>query len=133
MLGFSAVACKLAPRDDFIGWALRLREKNLPLVVDNPRLLILTRITIPNPGTAPAQGWTELYGITPVLIETPRYTGAVYRTSGWVQVVTTQGRGRCDRHGQARKEIRMRLLRRNWKQVFNRSNQPACHGPNETM
>ena len=37
MLGFSTAAWKLAPRDRFIGWTPELREKNLPLVVDNPR------------------------------------------------------------------------------------------------
>ena len=41
MLGFSTAAWKLAPRDSFIGWTPELREKNLPLVVDNPRFLIL--------------------------------------------------------------------------------------------
>ena len=41
MLGFSTAAWKLAPRDHFIGWTPPLREKNLPLVVDNPRFLIL--------------------------------------------------------------------------------------------
>ena len=35
MLGFSTAAWKLAPRDNFIGWTPQLREKNLPLVVDN--------------------------------------------------------------------------------------------------
>ena len=38
MLGFSTAAWKLAPRDTFIGWTRHLREKNLPLVVDNPPL-----------------------------------------------------------------------------------------------
>ena len=41
MLGFSTAAWKLAPRDRFIEWTPQLREKNLPLVVDNPRFLIL--------------------------------------------------------------------------------------------
>ena len=41
MLGFSTAAWKLAPRDNFIGWTPQSREKNLPLVVDNPRFLIL--------------------------------------------------------------------------------------------
>ena len=41
MLGFSTAACTLAPRDRFIGWSRLRREKNLPLVVDNPRFLIL--------------------------------------------------------------------------------------------
>ena len=44
MLGFSTAAWKLAPRDKFIGWTPQLREKNLPLVVDNPRFLILPEI-----------------------------------------------------------------------------------------
>ena len=38
MLGFSTAAWKLAPRDNFIGWSPEMREKNLPLVVDNPAL-----------------------------------------------------------------------------------------------
>ena len=82
-----------------------MRENNLPLVVDNPRFLILPWITIPNLGShilaivrrRLPQDWTERYHTTPVLIETfvetPRYTGAVYRASGWIHVRATQGRG----------------------------------------
>ena len=51
MLGFSTAAWKLAPRDSFIGWTPEMREKNLPLVVDNPRFLILPWIEIPNLGS----------------------------------------------------------------------------------
>ena len=105
MLGFSTAARKLAPRDRFIGWTPQLREKNLPLVVDNPRFLILPWINIPNLGShilaivrrRLPEDWTERYNTTPVLIETfvetPRYTGAVYRASGWIHVGTTQGAG----------------------------------------
>ncbi len=86
MLGFSTAAWKLAPRDDFIGWTPELREKNLPLVVDNPRFLILPWVEIPNLGShilalvrhRLPEDWTVRYNITPVLIETfvetPRYT-----------------------------------------------------------
>ena len=46
-------------------------------------------------------GRYQHYNTTPVLIETfvekPRYTGAVYKASGWIHVGTTQGRGRYDR------------------------------------
>ena len=97
MLGFSTARLTLAPRDRFIGWSRRHREKNLPLVVDNPRFLILPWIRIPNLGShilalvrhqLPAD-WTARYKTTPVLIatlvETPRYTGAVYRVSGWIR------------------------------------------------
>ena len=60
----------------------------------NPRFLILPWVEIQNLGShilaivrrRLPQDWTERYNITPVLIETfvetPRYTGAVYRASG---------------------------------------------------
>ena len=70
--------------------------------------------------------WTARYKTTPVLIETfvetPRYTGAVYRASGWIRVGTTRGRGRYDtnnRHDKPRKDIWLRPLRKNWKRTLN--------------
>ena len=113
----------------------RLREKNLPFVVDNPRFLILPWINIPNLGShilaiirrRLPDDWTERYNTTPVLIETfvetPRYTGAVYRASGWTRVGTTQGRGRYDRDRQSdkpKKDVWLRPLRRDWKRTLNR-------------
>ena len=97
--------------------------------------LILPWITIPNLGShilaivrrRLPQDWTERYHTTPVLIETfvetPRYTGAVYRASGWIHVGATQGRGRYDRHtkrSQPRKDIWLRPLRKDWKRTLNR-------------
>ena len=73
------------------------------------------------------RGRTERYSTTPVLIETfveiPRYTGAVYRASGWTRVGTTQGRGRYDRHtkrAQPKKDIWLRPLRKDWRPTLNR-------------
>ena len=71
----------------FIGWTPRSREKNLPLVVDNPRFLILPWITIPNLGShilalirqrLPLD-WAERYNTTPVLIETFVETPEIHR------------------------------------------------------
>ena len=135
MLGFSTAAWKLAPRDRFIGWTPEMREKNLPRVVDNPRFLILPWVRIPNLGShilaivrrrLPGD-WTERYKTTPVLIETfvetPRYTGAVYRASGWTHVGCTKGRGRYDRDklcNKPRKDIWLRPLRRDWQRELSR-------------
>ena len=135
MLGFSSAARKLAPRDSFIGWTPQVREKNLPLVIDNPRFLILPWITIPNLGShilslvrrQLPEDWTERYNTTPVLIETfvetPRFTGALYKASGWTLVGTTKGRGRYDRHtrrDQPKKDIWLRPLRKDWRRTLNR-------------
>ncbi len=135
MLGFSTAARKLAPRDRFIGWTPQLRQKNLPLVIDNPRFLILPWIRIPNLGShilslvcrQLPRDWTERYNTTPVLIETfvetPRFTGALYKASGWTRVGATQGRGRYDRHtrrDQPIKDIWLRPLGKHWRRVLNR-------------
>ena len=136
MLGFSTAAWKLAPRDSLIGWPPKLREKNLPLVVDNPRFLILPWIKIPNLGShilaprppPPAQGpgpsaTTQWPVLIETFVETPRYTGPVYKASGWIRVGTTQGRGRYDRdklYDKPTKDIWFRPLRKDWKRTLNR-------------
>ena len=112
-----------------------LRQKNLPLVIDNARFLILPWIRIPNLAShilsvvcrqLPRE-WTERYNTSPVLIETfvetPRFTGATYKASGWVHVGTTQGRGRYDRYKQydkPKKAIWLRPLRKDWQRTLNR-------------
>ena len=135
MLGFSTAAWRLAPRDRFVGWTPGMRERNLPLVVDNPRFLILPWVSIPNLGShilslvrrrLPGD-WSERYNVTPVLCETfvevPRHSGGVYRASGWIRVGTTTGRGRDNRNNKAekpRKDIWLRPLRRDWRRTLNR-------------
>ena len=84
-------------------------------------------VEVPSPPSAATRDWTARYNTTPVLIETfvetPRYTGAVYRASGWTRVGTTKGRGRYDiknRYDKPKKDIWLRPLRRNWKVILNR-------------
>ena len=135
MLGFVAAARKVAPRDSFIGWTPQLREKSLPLVVDNPRFLFLSWIAIPKLGShilslvrrQLPEDWAERYSTAPVLIETfvetPRFTGTVYRASGWLRVGSSQGRRRHNRHKQydkPRKDIWLRPFRKDWRRVLNR-------------
>ena len=73
------------------------------------------------------EDWTERHNTPPVLmerfVETPRFTGALYKASGWIHVGTTQGRGRYDRHtkrDQPKKDIWLRPLRKDWKRTLNR-------------
>ena len=44
LLGCAAAAWKTAPRDRFVGWSPPARERNLPLVVNQARFLILPEI-----------------------------------------------------------------------------------------
>ena len=120
---------------DSSGGRRNYARRTSPSWSTTPRFLILPWITIPNLGShilaiirqrLPLD-WTERYNTAPVLVETfvetPRYTGAVYRASGWIHVGTTQGRGRYDRQKQfdkPKKDVWLRPLRKDWKRTLNR-------------
>jgi len=108
LLSFSASAWKTEPRDTFIGWTREQREKNLPLVVNNSRFLILpwihsrhlaSRLLGMAARRLPAD-WEERYAYRPVLLETfveiARFAGTCYRAANWICVGKTKGRGKLD-------------------------------------
>ena len=113
VLGFAAAAWKTAPRDAFIGWSPSQRQRNLALVVNNARFLILPWIRIPNLAShllAQLQrrlphDWQRRYALRPVpretLRETPRFLGTCYQSANWHCVGYTQGRGKLDAHHQS--------------------------------
>ena len=47
--GFAASAWQCAPRDRYIGWSAEQRTRNLHLIVNNARFLILPWIRSKNP------------------------------------------------------------------------------------
>jgi len=128
---FTSAAWRMAPRDQWIGWSELLRQRNLPLVVNQSRFLILPWAQISNLAShilscaarqLPAD-WLAHYGVRPVLLETlvdaARYRGVCYRAANWIEVGMTQGRGRMDRSGHARgirKQIFLYPLHRRWRQ-----------------
>ena len=106
LLGFGASAWKTAPRDTFIGWDKATRRKNLHLVVNNARFLILPWVRSKNLGSRilslaskrVADDWQERFKYRPVLLETfvekPRFRGTCYNAANWVYVGQTKGRGK---------------------------------------
>jgi len=111
LLGFGAAAWQCAPRDQFIGWTHQQRQKNLHLVVNNARFLILPWIRSDNLaskvlGVASrqlSQDWQHRYGFRPLLLETfvekDRFTGTCYRAANWHHVGQTTGRGKLGPFG----------------------------------
>lgn len=109
VLGFSAAAWSLAARDAWIGWNRYERMRNLCLVVNNSRFLILPWVKSRNLASRVLaksarrlrQDWMSLYGIRPVLLETfvecGRFSGTCYRAANWIHIGRTRGRGKLDR------------------------------------
>jgi hypothetical protein len=110
LLSFGASAWKTKPRDDLIGWTAEQRERNLHLIVNNSRFLILPWIRRKNLASRILsviskrlpQDWLSIYGYSPVMLETfvekPRFTGTCYKAANWQYLGDTQGRGKLDRY-----------------------------------
>jgi hypothetical protein len=106
LLGFGAAAWQTAPRDKFIGWSHEQRKKNLHLIVNNARFLILPWVQSKNLASmilskAAKQlpnDWQAQYNYRPVLLETfvekPRFKGTCYKAANWTYLGQTKGRGK---------------------------------------
>jgi hypothetical protein len=136
-LGFGAAAWKVAPRDRFIGWTPAERERNLHLIVNNARFLILPWIRRRNLASRILslvikrlpRDWQARYGYQPVLLETfverDRFRGTCYRAANWIHVGATQGRGKLDRKRLRLlpvKEIFLYPLQKRFRQVLRSGN-----------
>ena len=108
VLGFGASAWKTKPRDADIGWTSEQRRRNLHLIVNTARFLILPWINAKNLASRVlalisrrlADDWFARYAYRPVLLETfvekPRFVGTCYKAANWHYLGDTQGRGKLD-------------------------------------
>ena len=130
-LGFAASAWKVKPRDSTIGWTSAQRRRNLHLIVNNARFLILPWINCKNLASRIlalisrrlTEDWHTRYAYRPVLLETfvekPRFAGTCYKAANWQYLGDTQGRGKLDtlhRNAQPIKSIWIYPLARNFRQ-----------------
>ena len=109
-LVFGVAAWKCQDRDRFIGWSAEQRQRNLALIANNMRFLVLPSVRVPRLGSwilgqvrrRIAEDWQAKYGQGIVLLETfverPRFRGMVYGAANWQKVGVTAGRTRQDRH-----------------------------------
>jgi hypothetical protein len=129
---WSSPAWKMAARDEWIGWNAEQRTRQLQLLVNNSRFLVLpwvhvkglaSKILALSARQLPID-WGNRYGYRPLLLETlvdpKRFRGTCYRAANWIRVGQTSGRGRMDREhkadGQAVKDIYLYPLTRNTRQ-----------------
>ena len=108
ILVWTRAARKLAAREAWIGWDARTRTRRLPLLVQNNRFLILSKVQQTNLASrvlglavaALPEHWQQRTGVCPLLAETfvdpERYAGTCYQAAGWEEVGGTAG---FARHG----------------------------------
>ena len=130
---FGAAAWKIADRDQWIGWSADTRERNLGMMCNNTRFLILDWVHILHLASYVlgaclrrlSRDWKRYYGTEIAMVETfvdtTRYAGTCYKAANWVHVGQTQGRSRQDRNGTLKvpiKDILVYPLRRNFRKVM---------------
>jgi len=126
-----SAAWALAPRDQWIAWDKKHREKLLQLILSNDRFLIFPWVNVPNLASHAlslatnriADDWARLHGYRPCLIETfvdpTRFSGACYQAANWQCLGQTQGRGRDDpgkEYPETKKDIYVYPLQHNWRE-----------------
>jgi len=104
-LVFQGAAKALRARDEWIGWTKGQRLRNLPLVINNSRFLILPWVKVKNLGShilgqalrRIRDDWQERWGYRPLLAETfvdpQRYEGCSYKAANWHYLGMTTGEG----------------------------------------
>ena len=130
---FGSAAWKCRDRDRFIGWTAEARERNLVLITNNQRFLILPWVRVPCLGSwilsrvlrRLSVDWQAKYGHPIVLVETfverERFRGTVYQAANWQHVGSTQGRTRQDRNYTLRvpvKDVYVYPLAGNFREVL---------------
>lgn len=132
---YGSAAWKTSVRDEFIGWDAATREKNLHLIANNTRFLILPWIRVANLASfllarsaeRLRQDWPKRYGYSLATIETfvdrSRFVGGCYRAANWIRVGQTTGRSRQDRFKNLSvpvKDVYLYPLRKDYRKCLNK-------------
>lgn len=105
---FSSVPRHIGCRDRYIGWPAKVRQKNLSLIANNTRFLILPFVHIPCLGShllgrmvkIVATDWQRVYNhplyFLETFVDTERFRGTCYKSANWIYLGDTTGRGKND-------------------------------------
>jgi hypothetical protein len=102
-LSWASAAWKVKARDQFIGWGEATRRRNLPLIANNTRFLILPWVNVKYLASKALSlsirrlraDWEKTYAHPVYLAETfvdiSRFGGTCYRAANWLCVGQTKG------------------------------------------
>jgi len=111
-LAWGSAPWYIGARDRFIGWRKETRERNLHLIANNLRFLILPWVQISCLASSLlalnrrrlSQDWQDLYNHPVYLLEsfvdTERYKGICYQADNWICVGQTKGLGKLSKSRQ---------------------------------
>lgn len=108
-LAWSSAPWYIGVRDRFIGWSPETRQRNLSLIINNTRFLVLPWVAVPHLAShmlalnrrQVAADWTVVYNhpvyLLETFIDTERFQGTCYKADNWIYVGNTTGRGKLSK------------------------------------
>lgn len=102
-LAWASAAWKIKDRDRFIGWDEPTRRKNLHLITNNTRFLVLPWIRVKYLASRVlslslrrlSRDWQQSYGhpvyLAETFVDTARFNGTCYKAANWQYVGQTKG------------------------------------------
>ena len=130
---FGSAAWKTLPRDLFIGWSSQARERNVNLLTNNTRFLILPWVRVPHLASHVLSliskrimgDWIQKYNhpvwALETFVDSSRFKGTCYRAANWIHLGRTKGRTRADRFHKIQvpeKDVYLYLLKRDFRKAL---------------
>jgi len=108
-LVWSSAPWYIGARDRFIGWSTETRQKNLHLIINNTRFLVLPWVKVPHLAShllslsrrRLSEDWNSIYNhpiyLAETFVDTDRFQGTCYKADNWIYVGKTTGRGKLSK------------------------------------
>ncbi|MEA3487452.1 MAG: DUF4338 domain-containing protein [Thermodesulfobacteriota bacterium] len=106
---WGSVPWHIGVRDRFIGWSVETRKKNLHLIANNTRFLILPWVRVSHLAShilalsrrVISRNWQEIYNhpiyLVETFVDTEKFKGTCYRADNWIYTGKTTGRGKDEK------------------------------------
>jgi hypothetical protein len=108
-LAWSSAPWYIGARDRFIGWSAQTRQKNLCLIINNTRFLVLPWVKVSHLAShllalnrhRISQQWNHIYNhpvyLLETFVDTERFQGTCYKADNWIYVGKTTGLGKLSK------------------------------------
>jgi hypothetical protein len=133
-LAWSSAPWYIGARDRFIGWSSEIRQKNLHLIINNTRFLVLPWVEVPHLAShllalnrrRVSEDWNSIYNhpiyLAETFVDTERFQGTCYKADNWIYVGKTTGRGKLSKSKKStlsKKAIYVYPLRKDFRERLN--------------
>jgi len=142
---WGSVPWHIGVRDRFIGWSVDTRKKNLHLIANNTRFLILPWVKVPHLAShilalsrrVISRDWQKIYNhpiyLVETFVDTEKYKGTCYRADNWIYTGKTTGRGKHERSNKqtrSKKAVYVYPLQKNFREKL-AGGKPSSFSPPE--